>query len=238
MGDRDPDRWEQLLAAAAREGASQPRRIADLCVQMLDVTGAGISLVSDTGVRGVICATDDLAMRIEELQLTLGEGPCVDAVGRGGPVLVPDLDDRAAVVTDRWPAFMLAVADAGVRAVFAFPVRIGMINLGALDLYRTRAGGLTDEQLAGALLAAEGAAIALLGLRSSEDGDLVEGQPPATRYQAQVHQATGMVMVQAGAKVAEAFVLLRARSFASGRPIHEVAADVVARRLRFEPEDR
>src|SRR5437764_10214190 len=145
MGDVQPDGWDELLHETARAGAGQPQRIADLCVEMLDVTGAGISLVSDTGTRGVICATDDVAMRIEELQLTLGEGPCVDALGRGGPVLIPDLDDPGDVLTDRWPAFMSAAAEAGVRAVFAFPVRIGAISLGAIDLYRTRPGGLSDE---------------------------------------------------------------------------------------------
>ena len=86
MGEFQQDRWEDLLDEAARAGADQPQRIAQLCVDMLDVTGAGISLVSDTGARGVICGTDDVAMRIEELQVTLGEGPCIDAVSAGGPV--------------------------------------------------------------------------------------------------------------------------------------------------------
>src|SRR5690348_8986386 len=94
MGDFQPDRWDDLLREAAHTGVDQPQRIAELCVDMLDVSGAGISLVSDTGMRGVICATNDVAMRIEELQVTLGEGPCIDAVSQGAPVLVPDLDDR------------------------------------------------------------------------------------------------------------------------------------------------
>src|SRR5437764_13117217 len=118
MGDVQPDGWDELLHETARAGAGQPQRIADLCVEMLDVSGAGISLVSDTGTRGVICATNDVAMRIEELQVTLGEGPCMDAVTSGGPVLVPDLDDRSGLTPDRWPAFLSAVTAAGVAAVF------------------------------------------------------------------------------------------------------------------------
>src|SRR5438309_4387158 len=136
MAELQPGRWDKLLHESARAGAEQPQRIAELCVEMLDVTGAGISLVSDTGTRGVICATDEVAMRIEEMQVTLGEGPCVDAINAGGPVLVPDLNSRHALSPDRWPRFLAGVASAGVQAVFAFPLRIGVINLGAMDLHR------------------------------------------------------------------------------------------------------
>lgn len=237
MGDRDPDGWEQLLRQTARSGAEQPRRIADLCVRMLEVSGAGISLVSDTGVRGVICATDEVAMRIEELQLTLGEGPCVDAVRHGGPILVPDLEDPHEVATDRWPAFIGAAAEAGVRAVFAFPLRIGVISLGAMDLYRDQPGRLSDEQLSGALLAAEGAGIALLATQSTGEAGATGGESSAVGYDAQVHQATGMVMVQAGVTIEQAFLLLRARAFSTGCTLADVAADVVARHVRFDAED-
>lgn len=237
MGDRDPDGWEQLLRQTARSGADQPRRIADLCVRMLEVSGAGISLVTDTGVRGVICATDEVAMRIEELQLTLGEGPCVDAVRHGGPILVPDLEDPHEVATDRWPAFIGAAAEVGVRAVFAFPLRIGVISLGAMDLYRDQPGRLSDEQLSGALLAAEGAGIALLATQSTGEAVAAGGVSSAVGYDAQVHQATGMVMVQAGVTIEQAFLLLRARAFSTGCTLADVAADVVARRVRFDAED-
>jgi hypothetical protein len=234
MADFQPDRWDQLLLEATQASSGQPQRIADLCVEMLDVTGAGMSLVSDTA-REVICATDDLAMRIEELQVTLGEGPCVDAIGGGGPVLVPDLDDRRDLTPERWPAFLTAVASAGVRAVFAFPLRIGVIQVGAMDLYRDTAGPLREDHLGAALRAAEVAGILLLSLQSEEVGLQLEGEQGS--FQPQVHQATGMVMVQADVTIEQAFLLLRARAFASNRSLSAVAADVVGRRLRFESED-
>jgi len=236
MGDFQHHRWDDLLKEAAHADANQPQRIAELCVDMLEVSGAGISLVSDTGARGVICATNEVAMRIEELQVTLGEGPCIDAVSGGGPVLVPDLDDRRHLVTARWPAFLSAVSAAGVAAVFAFPLRIGVIGLGALDLYRDSAGGLRDEQLRAALLAAEAAALALLSLQTAEEMGFKFDEGPGS-FQPQVHQATGMVMVQAAVTIEQAFLLLRARAFASGRSLSAVAADVVERRLRFDSED-
>ena len=203
---------------------------------MLDVSGAGVSLISDIGNREVVCATDDVAMRIEELQVTLGEGPCVDAINGGAPVLVPDLDDRRDLTPERWPAFLSAAAAAGVRAVFAFPLRIGVIKLGALDLYRSQPGALHDDQLSAALRAADATGLAVL---SSVAATPETGSDDIQResLQAQVHQATGMVLVQAGVTIEQAFLLLRAHAFASNRPLGDVAADVVARRLRFDPED-
>ena len=233
----DRDRWIRLLRDSGGDLESQPQRIADLCVRMLGVTGAGISLVSDTGHRGVICATDDVSQRIEDLQITLGEGPCIDTIHTGTPVLVADLHDRDDIATWRWPTFMTAAADAGVRAVFAFPLRIGAIGLGALDMYRNRQGALDDDELSAALLGAEAAAIALLGLETSPDGALTDGADTGVSYQAQVHQATGMIMVQLSVTIEQAFLLLRARAFSTGRPLHDVAVDVVERRLRFSSED-
>ncbi len=233
----DRDGWIGLLRDAGGDGASRPRRIAELCVEMLGVTGAGISLVSDMGHRGVVCATDGVSERIEELQVTLGEGPCIDTVQTGAPVLVADLHDLDDVAVWRWPTFMEAAADAGVRAVFAFPLRIGAIGLGALDMYRTRPGGLDDDQLSGALLGAEAAAVSLLGLDTAAEPALDAGLDTDVSYQAQVHQATGMVMVQLGVTIEQAFLSLRARAFATGRPLNEVAADIVERRVRFSLEE-
>jgi len=236
----DRDQWMRLLRDAAGEVASQPQRIAELCVQVLGVDGAGISLVSDTGHRGVVCATDDVSRRIEDLQITLGEGPCMDTVRTGAPVLVADLLDRDDIAAWRWQTFIAAAADEGVRAVFALPLRIGAINVGALDMYRSRPGALDDGELSAALLAAEAAAVALLWLNTSSDGawaDGADGSDTGVGYQAQVHQATGMIMVQLGVTIEQAFLLLRARAFSTSRPLQDVAVDVVERRLRFSPED-
>jgi hypothetical protein len=86
--DDQQDRWARLLAASASERAAQPLRICQLCVDTLDMSGAGIAMVTSNGHRGVVCATDDVAAKIEELQLSLGEGPCIDAADVGGLPLV------------------------------------------------------------------------------------------------------------------------------------------------------
>ncbi len=230
--------WARMLAEGPIEGAERSRHICQLCSQLLGVTGAGISMVTATGNRGVVCATDEVSARIEDLQFTLGEGVCVEAVTSGAPVMVADLHGPGSAAAERWPAFMEGVAAAGVRAIFALPLRVGAVSVGALDLYRDVPGTLTADQLSAALTAADAAAAALLQLDIGSAGSFADSAEGRAAYQLQVHQASGMVMIQAGVTVEEAFLLLRAHAFAIGRPVADVARDVVERRLRFPLEDR
>jgi hypothetical protein len=231
----DQGRWAGLLAEAAAEHDAQPRRISELCVEMLGVTGAGISMVTTSGNHGVVCATDEVSAKIEDLQLTLGEGPCIDSVRGNSPVLISDLGALGDFSGERWPAFLEGAGAAGVRAVFAFPLRIGAISVGAMDLYRDLPGHLTDDELPAALMAADAAAHALLHL--DDPPDATGASDFGTIYHPQVHQATGMVQVQLGVSTNEAFVRLRARAFATNRSLVDLAGDVVARRIRFSTED-
>jgi hypothetical protein len=230
--------WARLLAGTATEGAGRPRRICTLCVEQLDVTGAGISMVTAAGNRGVVCATDEVSARIEELQFMLGEGPAFDAVRSGAPALVPDLGEPDDVTAAQWPAFTEGATAAGVRALFAFPLRIGVIGVGALDLYRDRRGGLDGDQLTAASMAADVAALALLDLDVGRDDLFADDFDARATFQLQVHQATGMIQIQLGVTTEQAFAMLRARAFATGLPVVAVATDVVERRLRFSEEDR
>src|SRR4030095_11329857 len=109
---------------------------------------------------GSVCTTGEVSALIEDLQYSLGEGPCVDAYNQDRPELEPDLADP---VTPRWLASGAPALDAGVRAVFGFPLRVGAVRLGALNLYRDRPGPLTDHEHADALVLADvGAAGVLL----------------------------------------------------------------------------
>lgn len=234
----DTESWARLLARTAVEGRGRPHRICALCVEALDVTGAGISMVTAAGNRGVVCATDDVSARIEDLQFMLGEGPCFDAVRSGAPALVPDLGQSDDIAVGRWPAFLEGATAAGVGALFAFPLRIGAIGMGALDLYRDTSGDLDSAQLAAALMAADVAALALLDLDLGVDEPFADHLDARSSLHLQVHQATGMVQVQLGVTTEEAFAALRARAFSTGLSLVTVANDVVERRLRFSKEDR
>jgi len=202
-----------------------------LCAPTLPVSGVGLALMTDDGPAGIIAATDGAAMELEELQFTLGEGPCVDASQTGRPVLQPDLARTAPL---RWPGFAGGALDAGVRAVFAFPLRVGAIRVGVLDLYRDRAGPLSTDELAEALSFADAATLLLLHEQAST---AASSAVPVLDDRAEVHQATGMVSVQAAVGLAEALVLLRARAFADERALGDLARDVLTGTVSFRKDD-
>jgi hypothetical protein len=198
-------------------------------------SGAGIMLMPDDVAQGSLCTTGPTSALIEQVQFTLGEGPCVDAHRQGRPVSEPDL---AGAGSGRWAAFAEPVLAAGVGAVFGFPLRVGAARLGALNLYRDRPGDLTDDQHADALALADVAAEVILLLQArAPAGTLADELARSAELHLVVHQAAGMVAVQLGIGVADALVRLRAHSFAAGIPLQKVAEDVVARRLRFDTRD-
>ena len=224
-----------LVVAHARGEAVTVEHVCAAAMSAAGVDSAAVALALSASPRETMYASDRVAGEVEELTLTLGEGPGVDAFA-GGPVLVGDLSAPDCLV--RWPVFALGALRVGVRAVFALPLRVGGIRLGVLDLYRARPGDLDREQLADALVLADTACALLLDAVSERDPRrLNAGAPePAGPPQPEVHQATGMITVQLGVSVAVALVRLRAHAYAHDRRLRDVAADVVARRLRFDPD--
>ncbi|GAA4456031.1 GAF domain-containing protein [Phytohabitans houttuyneae] len=210
------------------------QRLCAVATKALGVSGAGVSLMAEDGVRRMATASDPATERLEEVQFVLGEGPCIDAFQARRPVLIPDLTDGA---MHRWPVYTPTVHDSGVRAVFAFPLQIGASRLGVLDLFRTRPGPLTGEELAQALVFADVAVDTLLdGQERAGPDATADGLAEAMDGRAELFQAQGMVMIQLGIPLAEAMARLRAYAFAEGRPLAAVARDVVARRLRFDKD--
>lgn len=234
------DRAVRIWAQVARHSRGEPVSVAHVCaaaVAGVGADGAGVTVMASPTVRETLNATDAMATGLEELQLVLGQGPCVDTFAEGGPVLAGDL--RSPGLFARWPAFTPAALDLGVRAVFAFPLQVGAIRLGALDLYRARPGGLSSDELADALAFADTVNMLLLDATAGAQPDTAElawQREDLSSRNALGHQATGMVLVQLGCKAEEAFARLRAYAFAHDRRLSDVARDVVERRLRFDPE--
>src|SRR5438552_15647013 len=134
------DRLHRILAALSDGGeAWSSARLCGAFRGIVDVSGAGVMLMSGDMPRGSLCTTDEVSQLIEELQYTLGEGPCIDAYQQDRVVAEPDL---AAPVTRRWVAFTPPVLRAGARALFGFPLRIGAVRGGAPNAYRDRPGPL------------------------------------------------------------------------------------------------
>ncbi len=232
--------WALVAARAACRGGSVCAL--DACVvavAAVEVTGAWLTATA-AGEGHVLQVTDSVSEQLAELQLTLGEGPSLDASSRGGPVLTADLGTTEAAT--RWPAFAPAAQRADAAAIFAFPLQIGAIHAGAMGLYRNRPGSLSLSQLGDALVFADTATLLLLA-----DADMAAaglgtgagsgGQPEnLALHRAQIDQATGMLTEQLGVGIAEAFVRLRAYAYAHDRGLGDLARDIVARRVRLTPD--
>jgi GAF domain-containing protein len=227
------DRLVRILAELSSGGATEPEaaRLCDVCVDVCLMSGAGIMLMAGK-VQSSVCSSDEVSALIEELQYTLEEGPCVDAYLQDRPVLEPNLAEPR---TPRWFAFAPPAVEAGVRAIFGFPLQVGAVRLGALNLYRARPGPLSDEQNADALVLAGVAARAVLAMQAhAPPGELAPELERGANFHFVVHQATGMVGAELGVSAGDALRRLRAYAFTNGRMLTEVANDVVARKLRFD----
>jgi hypothetical protein len=228
------ERRTRILAAlVGASGAElETEALCEVCAMVTGVSGAAIVLLADDATQGSICTSNEVSAVLERLQFELGEGPCVDAYAEKRPVAEPDL---LRATSGRWPAFARPAIEAGVGAVFAFPLQVGAARLGALQLHDERPGALTDEQHADALVMADIAAQAVLVMQSdAPPGLLGHDLEAGADFKYVVHQASGMVAAQLEVSVATALTRLRAYAFGNDRPLDEVAAAVVARTLRFD----
>jgi hypothetical protein len=232
---------EHAAAAGRRVAVDDVCAVAVFCAQ---ASGAWLAAASNRGPDFVMCVTDRVGEELAELQLLLGEGPGPDVLAAAAPVLDADLGGEDS--GRRWPAFTLEARNAGARAVFAFPLVIGAIRAGVVGLYRSSPGPLSSLQLRDCLLLADTATVLLLdgldgGGTAAADGNGLGTRPGGQSPDLAVHrveidQATGMLTVQLGVTAGEAFARLRAYAYARDRRLADVAGDIVARRLRLDPD--
>lgn len=209
-------------------GSNVVGRLCRVCIELIPVDGASVSVMTDGNNREVVYASDEVIGHVEAVQFSLGEGPCFEAFQSRRPVLVPDL---AAVAAPSWPLFAAELIDWPVGAIFAFPLQTGAVRIGAMDLYRRQPGWLSAEQIAIALYAVDVATVVLLGSYTGSPEGSIAGWVDFPLRRGQVHQATGMVMAALRIPAEQALVRLRGFAFAAGRLVDEVADDLVARRL-------
>lgn len=233
MIGRRQDRLWQTVSDEVSAAGSWPAALCRACCRGLpSVDAAALSLRTRSRTEELLAASDDWAAGLEETQYTLGEGPGVAAFRIAAPVLVA----AAQADDERWPAFTDAAAASTLGATFAFPLRLGAILLGTLDLYRREEGPLPLTELSDAAVLADLATIAVVAdapgdaekRARSDEADSGRGS------YADVHVATGMLAAQLRISLADAFARLRAYTFAVDRPLHEVAADVVEQRINLD----
>lgn len=223
--------FETMLRQLQRAGR-EPIGFSTPFVDALPVTGASVSTLGGVLGSETLSATDARAALLDELQLDLGEGPCWDALRTARPVSEPALQENGRL---RWPALVGAVQSEAIRSLFAFPLAIGSVRLGAVDLYSEHPIVLDadDERKAAVLADVVSRHILRAALEESTLG--LEDQQPLSRRV--IHQATGVVLAQLELSPDDARLMIQGHAFATGRPMTEISEDIVDGRLRFQRRD-
>ena len=226
------ERWFQMAecfsTAASLGGPGET--LCSRCQEVLCVTGVAISLISETNT-ALLCVSDEAAATLDAAQFTVGEGPSCEALFSGRPVFEDHLTSTS---PHRWPALSNLTRDMGIEGIFAFPLQIGAARSGVLTLYQREAGAWSPSQHADGLIAADVLTHLILSIQAkAPEGSLADALREAGSSRAEVHQASGMLSAQLGVSVAEGLVRLRGLSFATERPVSELALAVIAHRLRL-----
>ena len=234
---RDGGRRARIITAVTGKdtaaGAGELiKRLCRFAVDEMALSGCALVLMSGRESAGMLAGAGRHASTVTGLQMELGEGPCLQAYASGVPVFLPDLAVDGA---SRWPAFAAAALAVGVHAEFSLPLTTGPGGIGTLDLCRDRPGMLSEEHLADALVTADIARDAVLYQQYAPgDTRLAELLDTSGMDRIVIHQATGMIAAQLNDSTSNALARLRAAAFSSGRPMHDIAQDVVERRVRFD----
>jgi GAF domain-containing protein len=181
--------------------------------------GAGISLISEGGLRLSTAVTDPVVMAIDAPQYELDEGPCLTSWATGETVRIDD------VATDvRWPRWSAVTSALGVHSLMSAPLVEGLQLYGAMKVYSRQRGAFDDADEEMLLRIAEHAAVMLGGLRRVENEVILSTQLRGRLSSPEsIAQAQGMVMERAGVDAGRALVLLAEQARAHGRSMADEA---------------
>jgi len=210
-----------------RELSDTLDRVCGATSQGLRVAGSAVTVMSNGG-HGAVAGSSSQRMRtLCTLEFDLGEGPCREAFAVGRPVLVPDLS-----MVESWPGYAVAAGARGVGSAFAFPLQIGAAALGVLSMYADGPRTLdTGEIGLGTVFAEITTEVLINDPAPSSDGSLSPELTSLLDLRPEVFQAQGMVMVALQVTLAEALVRMRARAFAAGSALDDLALDIVEGRV-------
>lgn len=202
-------------------------RLAERCVELLEVEAAGILLTDQADELQVIAASTEQTRLLELFQLQARQGPCLDCFATGRPVRVADLAAEAS----RWPLFSAAALDAGYGGVVALPMRMRERVIGAMNLFTASAVVDVDEtttiQSLGQAMA-DVATVGILGERAAREHQLLSQQLQiALNSRVIIEQAKGMLAERHQTSVDQAFAALRAQARNTNRKLADLAQAVI-----------
>lgn len=202
--------------------------LVDECVELLDATAAGLMLAGPDGVLQVLASTSEESHLVEALQQETGAGPCVECYVTGVPVTIRDI----AGTGDRWPEFKDAAGAQGYRSVHAFPMRVRGRTIGAMNLFRTSLGELSDEDIAIGQALADVSTVSILQERTIRESAVVNDQlQRALNSRILIEQAKGMISHISTVDTNEAFRRLRVHARAHNTSLRDTAEAVLNRTL-------
>ena len=201
-------------------------RLLHHCKTVLDVAESGLMLSDQRGELHVLACTSERTRLLELFQLQNDEGPCLDCFRSGQPVLAPDLGAAA----HRWPRFVRSATEEGFRSVHAVPMRLRAQTIGAMNLFGTRTGGLSAEDLLVAQALADSATIGILQERAVHRGEvLTEQLQTALTSRVIIEQAKGILAQASGdLDMHSAFTALRFYARATNTLLGQTAARLAA----------
>jgi GAF domain-containing protein len=199
-------------------------RLVQSCVQLLDISAAGLLLVDQRGNLAVVASSSEETRLLEIFQLQNDEGPCLDCVRNGTVITSGALDAES----ERWPGFVPEAVTAGFRAVTAVPLRLRDETIGGLNMFGSRAQPLSSDDLRVAQALADVATIGILQQRSVHRTSLLAEQLQfALNSRVVIEQAKGVLAERNNTTMEAAFETLRAHARNHNLKLGVVALGVV-----------
>jgi GAF domain-containing protein len=209
--------------------------LTDRCVDVLSVEAAGIMLVAPEGELRVMASSSETMRVLELFEIQNQEGPCLDCVRTGQPVVNQDL----AAVNGRWPRFAVEAMAAGFHAVHAVPMRLRGSVIGALNLFSVQSGALAEADVEAAQAMADVATIAVLQHRAALEAQVVNEQlSHALNSRIVIEQAKGMVAEREGLNMELAFAVLRNHARNHNLRLVDLARDIIGSGVAVSSLDR
>ncbi|MBW3606225.1 MAG: GAF and ANTAR domain-containing protein [Actinobacteria bacterium] len=198
--------------------------------RVLDVAGAGVMLADENNDLRFVSSSDEVLTRLEDLQIELGEGPCLRAYRTAAPVIATDLHDD-----ERFPNFGPRAVESGMVAVFSYPLQYEEQVFGALNLYRREPGTLDEQQQDLGAAFSDISTLYLMHGSDDERREQVNRQlQGALDSRVIIEQAKGFVAASCGLAISDAFEVIRRYARGNGRKLREVASQIVQGHLEVD----
>ena len=217
----DVFRQMSALIYAGADSGSIHQALVDISARLVEGCTRASLLVRTRDRYVTAASTDDVARRIDQIEIEVGEGPCVDAIVAEAYQHDADLTDG----TTPWPRFAERIVDeTPVRSAIGYRLLLDGDKRGALNLFSDVPGGLTERSADTGAVVASFASVALMAIRAREEAATLRQGLTSNR---EIGKAVGLLMAAHHINGQEAFELLRNTSQELNMKLAQVAQQVI-----------